>query len=106
MATYYIFIEDKKEIQEQIGRNACYVYADKMLKIYSKERLVYSLEARPGDAFAVMYENGKAILKKLVPPQRKGVLVAWLLNYQKHNRAESQREYQIKLAKYRDKYDW
>lgn len=106
MATHYIFIKDKKEVQEQIGGNACYVYDGEMLKIYNKGRLVFELKALEGEAFAILCEKGKVVLKNLIPPQRKGELVAWLMDYKKHNRAKSQEEYRKKLAKYRDRYDW
>lgn len=106
MATYYIFIEDEKEIQHNIGKNACYVYMDGILEVYNKGRLIYSWETHVGEAFAVMCEKGKVVLKKMVPPYRKGALVAWLLNFQKHNRADSQGEYEKKLKKYRDRYEW
>lgn len=106
MATYYIFIEDDGERQQSIGQNACYVYKNETLEVYNKGRVIYSWEAHKGDAFAVMCEKGKVILKKMVPPQRKGALVAWLMNFQKHNRADSLGEYEIKLRKYRQRYEW
>lgn len=106
MATYYIFIEDEHERQETFGKNACYVYMDGIMDVYNKGRLIYSQEAQKGDAFVAMCEKGKVILRKMIPPQRKGALVAWLLNFQKHNRAESQEEYEKKLAKYRERYNW
>ena len=106
MATHYIFIADEKEIHQNVGKNTCYEYTDGILDVYNKGRLIYSWEAQKGDAFVAMCEKGKVILRRMLPPQRKGALIAWLLNFQKHNRADSLEEYEMKLQKYRQRYEW
>lgn len=106
MATHQIFIYDEQTMEEQLGKNSSYLYQDGYLRIYNKGRVVYFLEAHKGDAFAVICDKGKAFLKKMVPPQRKGALIAWLLRFNKDNRANSVEEYKRMLIGQRKRHLW
>lgn len=106
MATHQIFIYDEQTNEKQLGKHASYLYQDGYLRIYNKGRVVYFLEAHKGDAFAVICDKGKAFLKKMVPPQRKGALIGWLLRFNKDNRANSVEEYKRMLIGQRKRHLW
>ena len=106
MATYQIFIEANEMPESTIGLNASYMYQDGFLRVYNKGRVVAFQEARKGEGFVIICEKGKVYLKKLVPPQKNGALVAWLLRFNKNNRATSIDEYNRILAGQRKRRDW
>jgi hypothetical protein len=106
MASHNIFIGGQEVYDKPLGINSSYTYADGSLRIYNKGRVVYFLEAKEGDAFVVICDKGKAFLKKMVPPQRKGALIAWLLRFNKDNRASSVGEYKRKLPVERQRHYW
>lgn len=106
MATHYIFIDEEQEQECVLGINTSYLYQDGFLRIYNKGHVVYFEEAHKGDAFVVICEKGKAFLKKMVPPQRTGALVAWLLRFNKDNRANSIETYRKRLEGQRKRRYW
>lgn len=106
MATYQIFITDKEVEYTQLGMNSFYSYRDGFLCIFNKEKLLYCLEPKKGDAFVVICDKGKVVLKDMVPPKRRGALVAWLLRFNKDNRSSSLEEYKRKLCAQRKRRHW
>lgn len=106
MATHQIFIGDEEILERELGINSSYTYQDGFLRIYNKGRIVYFLEVKKGDAFVVICDKGKAFLKKMVPPQRRGALISWLLKFNKDNRASSLEEYKRKLPSERERHYW
>lgn len=106
MATYQIFINDEEVEHTQLGINSSYSYLDGFLCIYNKEKLVYCIGPEKGEAFVVICDRGKVFLKKMVPPQKRGALIAWLLRFNKDNRASSLEEYKRKLYGQRKRRDW
>lgn len=105
MATHNIFIEH--EVREQkLGISSYYTYEDGFLRIYNKGRRVYFLEVNKGDAFVVICERGKVILKSMAPPKRNGALIGWLLRFNRDNRASSIEEYKRKLYGQRKRREW
>lgn len=105
MATHTIFIQ--REIpKKKLSNNVSYAYFDGFLRVYNRGRTVCFEEALKGDAFVIICERRKAFLKKMVPPQRRGALVAWLLRFNKDNRATSVEEYERLLYKEKRRRYW
>lgn len=106
MATYQIFITGEDVEDRQLGINSSYSYQDGFLRIFNKDRVVYFEEPQKGDAFVVICERGKIFLKKMVPPQRRGSLIAWLLRFNMKNRATSLDDYNRKINGQRKRRYW
>ena len=106
MASHNIFIGDQEVFDKELGINSSYTYSKGSLRIYNKGRVVCFQEVKKGDAFVAICNRGKVFLKKLVPPQKRGALVSWLLRFNKDNRATSAEEYKRKLLAERKRHYW
>lgn len=96
MARSAIFITEyvmKKEIKE----DCWYSYLDEegmgILQVYKGKELLFEREAKFEDAFEVIDRGRNPFVTAMVPPRRKGDIIAWLLGFSKRERASSCEEY-------------
>lgn len=106
MATYPIFIEEEEIPEKKLSNNVSYIYSDGFLRVYSRRCVVAFEAAHNGDGFIVICERGKIFLRKMVPPQRTGALISWLLKFNKDNRATSVEQYERLLYSQRRRRYW
>lgn len=106
MATHRIFIGKEDIEMRQIGMRSAYSFVNGEFTVYKDKKLVWKQCAKDGDSFVVLCYNGKVIVKNLIPPRRKGDLIAWLIGFNKHNRAHTEEEFEEILEEYRRRYEW
>ncbi len=105
MATYRVFIGEETE-KKKIGMRSAYSFVNGEFTVYRNDVPVWKQYAEDGDSFAILCYKGKVIVKNLIPPRRKGDLIAWLIGFNKHNRAHNEEEFEEILEEYRRRYEW
>ena len=110
MANQRIFLGRSTGEMESVGNSMstkyCYWPEARLLKIFWKGREIFSGNARPGDAFVVGCYGSTPEVRSLGIPEKKEILLMWLLSFPKKNRNTNLKSYEKMLEEQRRKLNW
>lgn len=106
-----IFLSQHVE-REELKEEYWYSYLEEdgksFFQVYNDEELLYEQEAKPGDAFDVIFREGKTTrtvyVTPMTPPRKKWEAIAWLLGYSKYARSCDYEVYSSLVEEKRELY--